>query len=96
MTGSLGMSRHGQSTEGTDVLWTLGANVVSGSTLEASYHGRCGNRCQVAQHIYTGPSTALGSDPQGMQCLNLTLIRMSSTEATHIVYAAVQVGYPSP
>ena len=42
MTGSLGMSRCGQSTEGTDILWTLGANMVGGSTLEASYHGRCG------------------------------------------------------
>ena len=42
VTGSLGMSKHGQSTEGTDVLWTLGVNVVGGSTLEASYHGRCG------------------------------------------------------
>ena len=36
------MPRHGQSTEGTDVFRALGANMVSGSTLEASYHGRCG------------------------------------------------------
>ena len=42
VTGSLGMSRHGQSTEGTDILGALGVNVVSGLTLEASYHGRCG------------------------------------------------------
>ena len=42
VTGSLGMSRRSQSTEGTDVLWALGVNVVGGSTLEASYHGRCG------------------------------------------------------
>ena len=42
VTGSLGMSRCGQSTEGTDIFGALGANVVSGSTLEASYHGRCG------------------------------------------------------
>ena len=41
VTGSLGMSRRGQSTEGADIFRTLGANVVSGSTLEASYHGRC-------------------------------------------------------
>ena len=42
MTGSLGVSRCGQSTEGADVLWALGANVVHGSTLEASQHGGCG------------------------------------------------------
>ena len=42
VTGLLGMSRCGQLTEGADVFWTLGANVFSGSTLEASYHGRCG------------------------------------------------------
>ena len=42
MTGSLGMSRRSQSTEGTDVLWALGVNVVGGPALEASYHGRCG------------------------------------------------------
>ena len=42
VTGSLGMSRCGQSTEGTDILGALGVNVVGGLTLEASYHGRCG------------------------------------------------------
>ena len=42
VTGSLGMSRGGQSTEGADILGALGANVVSGPTLEASYHSRCG------------------------------------------------------
>ena len=42
MTGSLGMSRRGQSTEGADVLGALGTNMVSGPTLEASHHGRCG------------------------------------------------------
>ena len=42
MTGSLGMSRGGQSTEGADIFGTLGANVVGGLALEASYHGRCG------------------------------------------------------
>ena len=42
VTGSLGMSRGSQSTEGTDILGTLGANVVGGLALEASYHGRCG------------------------------------------------------
>ena len=42
VTGSLRMSRCSQSTEGADVLRTLGANVVGGSTLEASYHGGCG------------------------------------------------------
>ena len=42
VTSSLGMSWCGQSTEGADVLRTLGANMVGGSTLEASYHGRCG------------------------------------------------------
>ena len=41
MTGSLGMSRRSQSTEGADVLRALRANVVGGSTLEASYHGGC-------------------------------------------------------
>ena len=39
---SLGVSRCGQSTEGADVFGALGANVVGGSTLEASYHGGCG------------------------------------------------------
>ena len=38
----LGVSRGGHSTEGANVFGALGANVVSGSTLEASYHGRCG------------------------------------------------------
>ena len=42
VTGSLGMSRRGQSTEGTDIFWTLGVNVVGGPTLEALYHCRCG------------------------------------------------------
>ena len=42
VTGSLGMSRRGQSTEGADIFGTLGMNVVSGLTLEALYHGRCG------------------------------------------------------
>ena len=42
VTGLLGMSRCGQSTEGADILGALGANVVGGSTLEALYHGRCG------------------------------------------------------
>ena len=42
VTGSLEMSRRGQSTEGTDILGALGANVVGGLTLEALYHGRCG------------------------------------------------------
>ena len=42
VTSSLGMSRHGQSTEGADIFRALGVNVVGGSTLEASYHGRCG------------------------------------------------------
>ena len=42
VAGSLGMSRGGQSTEGTDILRALGSDVVSGSTLEASYQGGCG------------------------------------------------------
>ena len=42
VAGSLGMSRCGQSTEGADIFRALGANMVSGLTLEASYHGRCG------------------------------------------------------
>ena len=42
MTGSLGMSRRGQSTEGTDIFRALGVNMVGGSTLEALYHGGCG------------------------------------------------------
>ena len=42
MAGSLGVPRRGQSTEGADVFGALGANVVSGPTLEASYHGRYG------------------------------------------------------
>ena len=42
VTGSLGVSRRGQLTKGADVLGALGANVVGGSTLEASYHSRCG------------------------------------------------------
>ena len=42
MAGSLGVPRHGKSSKGADVLRTLGANVVSGPTLETSYHGRCG------------------------------------------------------
>ena len=42
VTGSLEVSRGGQSTEGADILRALGVNVVSGLTLEASYHGRCG------------------------------------------------------
>ena len=42
VTSSLGMSRCGQSTEGADILGALWANVVGGSTLEASYHSRCG------------------------------------------------------
>ena len=42
VAGMLGMSRSGQSTKGADVFRTLGANVVGRSTLEASYHSRCG------------------------------------------------------
>ena len=42
VTGLLGVSRCGQSTEGTDVFGALGTNMVSGLTLEAPYHGRCG------------------------------------------------------
>ena len=42
VTGSLGMSRDSQLTEEADILGTLGADVVSGRTLEASYHGGCG------------------------------------------------------
>ena len=42
MTGSLGMSRGGQSTEGTDIFRTLRANVVGGLALKAPYHGGCG------------------------------------------------------
>ena len=39
---TLGVSRGGQPTKGADVLWTLGANVVGRSALEALYHGGCG------------------------------------------------------
>ena len=42
VTGSLGVSRGGQSAKGADILRALGANMVSGPTLEAPYHGRCG------------------------------------------------------
>ena len=42
VAGVLGMSRSGQLTKGADVFRTLGMNVVGRSTLEASYHGRCG------------------------------------------------------
>ena len=42
MASTLGVSRGGQLTKGADVLWTLGANVVGRSTLEASYYGGCG------------------------------------------------------
>ena len=39
---SLGVSRSGQSTEGENVFWALGADMISGSALETPYHGRCG------------------------------------------------------
>ena len=39
--GALGVSWGGHPTEGTDVLGALRADVLSGSTLEASYRGRC-------------------------------------------------------
>ena len=39
---TLGVSRGGHPTEGADIFGTLGADVVGGSTLETSYHGRCG------------------------------------------------------
>ena len=42
VAGMLGVSRGSQSAEGTDILGTLGANVVGRPTLEALYHGRCG------------------------------------------------------
>ena len=42
VTGLLGMSRGGQSTEGADILGTVRANMVSRPALEASYHGGCG------------------------------------------------------
>ena len=42
MASLLGVSRCSQLTKGADVLGTLGANVLSGPTLEASYHGGCG------------------------------------------------------
>ena len=42
VAGTLGVSRGGQSTKGAYVFGTLGANMVSGLTVEASYHGRCG------------------------------------------------------
>ena len=42
VTSSLGVSRRSQSTEGADVLRALGANMVGGPALEASYHGRHG------------------------------------------------------
>ena len=42
VTGSLGMSRSSQSTEGADILGTVGVNVVGGPALKALYHGGCG------------------------------------------------------
>ena len=36
------MSWGGDSTEGADIFRTLGADVISGPALEASYHGGCG------------------------------------------------------
>ena len=42
MTGSLGMSGGGQSTEGADILGTVRVDVVGGPTLKTSYHGGCG------------------------------------------------------
>ena len=42
VAGSLRMSGGSQSTEGTNVLWALGANVVGRLALEALYHGWCG------------------------------------------------------
>ena len=42
VTGSLGMSRGGQLTEGADIFGTLRANVVGGPALKALYHGGCG------------------------------------------------------
>ena len=42
VTGSLGMPRGGQSTEGADIFGTVRADVVGRPTLEATYHGGCG------------------------------------------------------
>ena len=42
VAGTLGVSRDSQSTKEAYVFGTLGANVVGGLTLEASYPGRCG------------------------------------------------------
>ena len=42
VAGTLGVSWGSQSTKGADVFGALGANVVSGPALEASYHSRCG------------------------------------------------------
>ena len=56
MASMLGVSRGGQLTKGADVLWTLGANVVGGSTLEALYHGGCG-RSGVGNIDWVGAGT---------------------------------------
>ena len=37
----LGVSRGGHSTEGADILRTLGVDMVGGLTLEALYHRQC-------------------------------------------------------
>ena len=42
VAGTLGVSRGGHSTEGAYVFGALRADVVGGSALKASYHGRCG------------------------------------------------------
>ena len=41
MASMLGVSRGGHSTEGADILRTLGVDMVGGLTLEALYHHRC-------------------------------------------------------
>ena len=46
---------------------------------------------QVARHIFTGPSTAHGSDSRGVRSSNASLHRMEKVEATHIAYATVLV-----
>jgi hypothetical protein len=46
---------------------------------------------QTMQHIFTGPSTALGTQSRGTRPCNAVLHDMTTVEAAHIAYGCVQV-----
>ncbi|KAG2046036.1 hypothetical protein BDR06DRAFT_899880, partial [Suillus hirtellus] len=47
----------------------------------------------IMQHIFTGPSTALGDDSRATRSCNASLHDMTTVEAEHIAYACIQARF---